>query len=480
MVFSKAEFLFLLLPFTLAVYWLPFFRGLRWRNIWLLLVSLFFYAWGERFYVLLMVLSILGNWLLGLWVSSVPRPRGKAIVALACGFNLGLLFAFKYLNWILSGVGMEPIAFFRLPIGISFYTFQALSYVIDVYRGKDPPQKNLIDVGLYIAFFPQLVAGPIVRYGTVAKQLRERTATWDGVAQGAWRFTIGLSKKLILADQLGSVTRLTFQQNTEQSALLAWLGALAVMLQIFFDFSGYSDMAIGLGKMFGFDFPENFKYPYISQSISEFWRRWHISLSSWFRDYLYYPLSVGPSVRLRKAVAQKWSRQTAAKVSGAFTLFVVWLATGLWHGANLTFVVWGLMQFVFLAVEQYRRPPKNKKRAAILGTIGTLLAVLCSDVVFQADSLSHAASYFATMLCLRGNPLADPAAWYWLRQYGVVFVLGILLSTPVVPVLREKMEARGHGNLWAWVRTAGMMLLLLLDIGFVFGGDYSPFIYFNF
>ena len=480
MVFSKAEFLFLLLPLTLLVYWLPFFRGLRWRNVWLLLVSLFFYAWGERFYVLLMVLSIIGNWLLGLWVSNVPKPKGKAIVALACVFNLGLLFAFKYLNWILTGVGLEAISFFRLPIGISFYTFQALSYVIDVYRGKDPPQKNLIDVGLYIAFFPQLVAGPIVRYGTVAKQLRDRTANWDSVAQGAWRFTIGLSKKLILADQLGSITRLTFQQNTEQSALLAWLGALAVMLQIFFDFSGYSDMAIGLGKMFGFDFPENFNYPYISRSVSEFWRRWHISLSSWFRDYLYYPLSVGPSVRLRRAAAKRWSRQTAAKISTTFTMFVVWLATGLWHGANLTFVVWGLLQFVFLTVEQYRKPGKNKQLSAVLGTIGTILAELCSFVLFQADSLSHAVSYFATMLCLRGNALADPTAWYWLRQYGVVFLIGIVLSTPIIPTIRQKMESKGRGNLWAWIRTVGMILLLLLDIGFVFGGDYSPFIYFNF
>ncbi|MCM1173567.1 MAG: MBOAT family protein [Blautia sp.] len=347
MVFSNAVFLFLFLPVTLLIYYSPFCRSITVKNSWLLLVSLVFYAWGEPVYILLMLLSICMNWYFGRWVSAFPRTeKGKKIVAAACIYNLGMLFIFKYLAWLLRSFYLiseeSTLSSLALPIGISFYTFQALSYVIDIYRGKEQAQKSLLNVGLYISFFPQLIAGPIVRYSTISEQMKERKHSFELLAEGAWRFAAGLSKKVLLANHLAVVAEAAFGRGPgELSVILAWAGALAFMLQIYFDFSGYSDMAIGLGKMFGFAFQENFNYPYISCSITEYWRRWHISLGEWFRDYLYYPLALGPAVRLRKAAAQKFGRKAAARISSAFLLAAVWLATGIWHGANRTFLAWG-------------------------------------------------------------------------------------------------------------------------------------------
>ena len=486
MVFSEAVFLFLFLPVTLLVYYLPGVRSVRFRNIWLLLVSLGFYAWGEPVYVFLMVFSILVNWLLGLWTArrrANPAKRGKGIVALACGYNLGMLFVFKYLNWLLVGFGLaRPGGVFdlKLPIGISFYTFQALSYVIDVYRGKDEAQRNIIDAGLYIAFFPQLIAGPIVRYGSIAEQLKNRPHSFGLFADGVWRFSIGLSKKLILADRLADIVKLTFENTgSGLSVAMSWVGALAVMMQIYFDFSGYSDMAIGLGRMFGFHFQENFNYPYIARSVTEFWRRWHISLGAWFRDYLFYPLSLGPAVRLRRAVAARTNRRIAAHVSGAFVLFVVWMSTGLWHGANLTFVVWGLLQFIFIFAEQYRKPAGGKKTDAAVGFVTTFLLVLTMSVLFQADSLAHAASYYASMFHLNGNSLLDAAGLYWIGQYKVFLTAGLVFIFPVAEKLGGLCRGRGEA-VWPAVKAVLMTGLLAVDISYVFGGGYSPFIYFNF
>lgn len=347
MVFSNAVFLFLFLPITLLIYYSPLCKSIEFKNAWLLLVSLVFYAWGEPVYILLMLFSICTNWYFGRLVSVCPKSKkGKKIVAVSCIYNLGILFIFKYFAWLLRSFCLiseeSMLATLALPIGISFYTFQALSYVIDIYRGKEQAQKSLLNVGLYIAFFPQLIAGPIVRYSTISEQMRERRHNFDLLAEGAWRFGIGLSKKILLANQLAVVAKAAFGRETgELSVILAWGGALAFMLQIYFDFSGYSDMAIGLGKMFGFEFPENFNYPYISCSITEYWRRWHISLGEWFRDYLYYPLALGPAVRLRKAVAKRFGRKAAGMISSAFILLAVWMATGVWHGANWTFLIWG-------------------------------------------------------------------------------------------------------------------------------------------
>ena len=459
------------------------------------MASLVFYAWGEPLYVLLMILSILVNYGFGLLVSRNSKAtkdkekikKGKRIIALACVFNIGVLFVFKYLDWLLTGLHLiaDDTLNIVLPIGISFYTFQAMSYVIDVYRGKDAVQKNIINVGLYIAFFPQLIAGPIVRYGSIAEQLQNRTHSFEKFSQGAWRFVIGLSKKLILANQIASVADLTFgSKPQEMSVVLAWGGALAFMLQIYFDFSGYSDMAIGLGKMFGFEFNENFNYPYISKSVTEYWRRWHISLGEWFRDYVYYPLSMGKAIRIKKFVYQKTNnRKLSGTVSGFFVLFVVWLLTGLWHGANLTFVVWGLIQFIFIFWEQNRKPIKNAKVAAAVGWASTFLVVLLSKVVFKADSIGHAARYYGAMFGLAGNRFIDNAALYWLGQYKMFLIVGLILCFPVIRTADQWLDGK-LGKTGRTVKAAAaavvMAALLWFDYSYAIGGDYNPFIYFNF
>lgn len=480
MVFSESVFLFLFLPITILIYFSPLCKRIEVKNIWLLFVSIGFYAWGEPIYIFLMLLSICVNWLLGRLVSSCPKSsKGKIIVAIACAYNLGALVVFKYLGWIL---GKDSVfANLTLPIGISFYTFQALSYVIDVYRGKEQAQKNILNVGLYIAFFPQLIAGPIVRYGTVSQQLKERTHSFEQFSAGVWRFVIGLSKKLLIANRISGLVTVAFErQGGDLSVLLSWFGALAFMMQIYFDFSGYSDMAIGLGKMFGFTFPENFNYPYISRSITEYWRRWHISLGEWFRDYVYYPLSLGPALKLRKAAAKKFSRKMAGIVSNAFILFVVWMSTGIWHGANWTFVVWGLIQFVFILWESNRKPLKNKKLGAVLGFISTYFVVLCTKVIFNADSIGHALVYYASMLHLNGNALSDGYGIYWVTQYGFLLLISVVLSFPVIEWLGSKIKSGRAKNIWSIAQSAALCILFLMDVCYAIGGGYNPFLYFNF
>jgi len=359
-----------------------------------------------------------------------------------------------------------------------------LSYVIDIYRGKDQPQINILNTGLYIAFFPQLIAGPIVRYGSIVEQLIKREHSFEKLSEGTRRFTIGLSKKLLLANQLAVVAKLSFERSPgDLSVLFAWVGALCFMLQIYFDFSGYSDMAIGLGKMFGFDFSENFNYPYISKSITEYWRRWHISLGEWFRDYLYYPFSIGPAVKLRMKFFGRFNRKTTGIIASIVTLFVVWMATGIWHGANMTFVVWGLIQFVFIVWEQYRKPLKNKKIAAVLGFISTYFVVLITKVIFNSESMTHAIHYYASMLALEGNPLTDTYGNYWMRQYIVFIIVGFVLSFPTLKMIETyitKGERRWKKNLVEIVKYVGSAILLVMDVLWAVAGGYNPFIYYNF
>ena len=449
------------------------------------MVSLVFYAWGNWRYTLIMIFSIVVNHFFGRWVSDCPKSsKGKKIVAVACVFNLGILFVFKYMRWILDTAGIDYggiLERITLPLGISFYTFQALSYVIDVYRGKDKAQTNILNTGLYIAFFPQLVAGPIVRYNSIAEQMKNRVHSFDKFSDGVWRFVIGLSKKILLANQLASVADLAYEHTgNDLSVVLAWTGALAFMLQIYFDFSGYSDMAIGLGKMFGFEFSENFNYPYIATSVSEYWRRWHISLGEWFRDYLYYPLSFGPAIKVRKCAAKKFSRKTAGMISTFFVLFITWMSTGIWHGANWTFVVWGLIQFVCIYIEQYRKPMKNKKLGKILGFIGTFLIVLCTKVIFNADSMGQAFRFYADMLHLSGNEIIDNLAVYWLGQYKIVLIAGMIFAFPVVEKINALCKGKYTEMVWSTIKTMALIFMLIASTAYAIGGTYNPFIYFNF
>ncbi|MHC4201080.1 MAG: MBOAT family O-acyltransferase, partial [Planctomycetota bacterium] len=401
MVFSSPIFLFLFLPFVLVLYVISVRRELR--NPVLLVASLFFYAWGETWFVLIMVASMAANYLFGLWVDRVrERPWAKLAVACAVVFNLGLLGAFKYANFLVdnlnalsSVVGIPPVGLGKvhLPIGISFFTFQAMSYVIDVYRRDAEVQRNPVNVALYISLFPQLIAGPIVRYRDVAKQLVERVMSREDFAYGVRRFIMGLAKKVLIANVVGGAADGIFGNPHASPAVagvplghltpaLAWLGVVCYTVQIYFDFSGYSDMAIGLGRMLGFRFLENFNYPYVSRSVREFWKRWHISLSTWFRDFLYVPLG--------------GSRRTPARTH--VNLVAVFLLCGLWHGASWTFAIWGLYHGVFLVAERTRFGRWIGSLPAPAGHLYTLLVVLAGWVIFRAETASQAAAFLAAMM----------------------------------------------------------------------------------
>ncbi len=470
MLFSSTVFIYLFLPICLVGYYLVFKKSRTAQNVFLFAASLFFYAWGEPKFVIVMLCSILANWLFGILVHNAKAKgmplKARVLVGIDCILNLSLLFIFKYLNFSLSiidslfgGVAVTDIA---LPIGISFFTFQAMSYVIDVYRGRGEVQKSILNVGLYISFFPQLIAGPIVRYETVAFQIKHRKETAEDFYAGFARFVVGLGKKVLLANTFASLADKAFglcAQNGSISAGMAWLGAIGYTLQIFFDFSGYSDMAIGLGRMFGFHFLENFDYPYISKSITEFWRRWHISLGTWFRDYVYFPLG-GSRVKSRARLV--------------LNLFVVWFFTGIWHGANWTFIVWGLMYFVLLVIEKLSGISTLHGRIAkIFGRIYTLLFVIMGWVLFRAESLGAAAAYIRSMLGFG----TDGVFFAYLSQNIAALIVGMLLSTPLAKCISDRFADRPIYNM---VCGAGLVILFVLSIASLVSSSYNPFIYFNF
>ena len=359
-----------------------------------------------------------------------------------------------HVNWQLPQI--------TLPIGISFFTFQALSYVIDVYRGSSEVQRNPFELALYISFFPQLIAGPIVRYNTIAEQIRCRSTSWDKMNQGVHRFIIGFCKKVLIANNVALAAEQAFSLAGDKSILLLWIGSFAYTLQIYFDFSGYSDMAIGLGKMFGFTFEENFNYPYIATSVTDFWHRWHISLSQWFRDYVYFPLG-GSRVK---------------PIRHIFNLFAVWFLTGLWHGANYTFIAWGLMYFAMQILEKYLIKPQTLQGGwKWIWRIVTLLTVNFGWVLFNSLSLSDAARYIAGMLGLRGLPLYNSTVALILREYGVFLALGFLFATPIAVVCGCKIRKKKWST---YLLSFGEMAVFLWAVSFVVLGAYNPFIYFNF
>ena len=487
MLFSSTIFIFFFLPLVTAVYYGLLRKSRPLQNGFLFIASLFFYAWGEPKFVLIMLTSIVANWGFGL---AVDRFRGKkaaarAVVAAAAAFNLGIMFIFKYLMFTIdnanklfgSDIALPDNGFFEffaqrdlstgllsitLPIGISFFTFQALSYVIDVYRGQGEVQENPIYVGLYIALFPQLIAGPIVRYTTVAEEISHRRETLSDFCSGVTRFLVGLNKKVLLANNMAVIADLAFDSKEPISAAFAWLGALAYAFQIYFDFSGYSDMAIGLGRMFGFHFLENFDYPYISSSVSEFWRRWHISLGSWFRDYVYFPLG-GSRVR--------------SKARLVFNLFAVWILTGVWHGANWTFILWGALYFVLITVEKLTGLEK-KNRIKPLGVFYTLFFVLMGWVLFRAESLGAAGEYFKAMFGV-GVPLIDNAFKFNFSNNAVFICAAVIFSMPTAKMIGKKLKNR-QNPAWDILYALGLLALTFVSCLYIIRGSYNPFIYFNF
>lgn len=459
MIFSSIPFLYYFLPAVLAVYFLTPRRG---KNAVLLLASLFFYGWGEPRLLWLMVFTIAVFYLCGLAIGYSERHKRAWLTLSAC-VGVGLLGLFKYADFFITSLNAAtglslPLLKLALPVGISFYTFQCLSYTVDVYRGAVPPQKNPISFGAYVALFPQLIAGPIVRYADVARELEERTHSWENVGLGLRRFVIGLSKKVILADNLAMLAKLC-RESAEPSVAFTWVYAIAFTLNIYFDFSGYSDMAIGLGRIFGFHFPENFNYPYLSKSVTEFWRRWHISLGSWFRDYVYIPLGGN---RVSKG---KWVRN----------ILTVWMLTGLWHGAAWNFVLWGLLFAVLLLAE--KALPGLQKLPGILRHGYVLLAVILSFVLFNADTLTQAGRDFAALFGFAGLPLFTKETGYYLRSYAPLLVIACVGTTPLVKLTAQKM---GENRAIQMLEPLLWLGLLLICTAYLVDGSFSPFLYFRF
>ena len=479
MIFSSTLFIFVFLPFTILLYYIVPKKFLMVKNLVLLLTSLVFYAWGEPVVIGVMLLSILVNYLCGLRLGScqAKERKGRGTVVFTVLFNLGLLGFFKYANFAVDNInalsGMQiPSVNIMLPIGISFFTFQILSYTLDVYRRKTKPQKNLFSLALYISFFPQLIAGPIVRYVDIEEQLSKREHSVSKFAQGVQRFIVGFSKKILIANTMAVFADMAFQRS-DLSAPMAWVGIVAYALQIYFDFSGYSDMAIGLGKMFGFTFLENFNYPYIAPSVQNFWRRWHISLSSWFRDYLYIPLGGN-----RKGNARTY-----------LNLLVVFFATGLWHGASWSFVIWGLWHGLFMMIERAFLGKLLARLPKLIGWIYTMLVVLIGWVVFRAETLTAALQYLQAMFTVTDGGLQILLANIDLRVI-TAMLIGIIGSAPIVPWLRKvcfdgqlPMEARLSGfRQWtmATVSLTVCLGLFVFSVVFLTGSDFNPFLYFRF
>lgn len=464
MVFSSMVFLCIFLPVVFLLHLLL--PGIRAKNGMLLLASLAFYAYGEPVYVILMIASAFVNYLSALLIGKNPAGK-KAVMAVNVILNLGVLVLFKYTGFLAESVNTIlgtaiPVPSIRLPIGISFFTFQAMSYVIDVYRGVTGAQKNFGKVLLYISFFPQLIAGPIVKYHDIAQEIENRTQTVDGVTDGIRRFVVGLSKKVLISNTVGLVADTLFAADVSGlNAAAAWIGAVSYMLQIYFDFSGYSDMAIGLGEMFGFHFKENFNYPYISGSIREFWRRWHMSLSGWFQEYLYIPLGGSRKGKIRTVINK----------------FIVFLCTGIWHGANVTFLFWGLYHGCFLMLEEIVPAIREQggKVKSFFQHIYTLLVVLIGFVFFRADSMHQGATWIKTMFTGFGsNTAAMSLALEQLTPlYLVTAAVGIVACCPVKMLVKK-------GRAYEAVTAAGSLALLLLCMLSLASGTYNPFIYFRF
>ncbi len=465
MLFSSVTFLFYFLPAALLLYFLA---PRRLKNAVLLLVSLIFYGWGEPKYVALMLVSIVQGYVFGLLIEKHRGQKASNVfLMLSVLVSLGLLGYFKYADFFLESfnavTGLSlPLLKLSLPIGISFYTFQVLSYVIDVYRGETA-QRRFIDLAAYVALFPQLIAGPIVRYSDVAAELKSRTHSVSAAAEGVRRFTVGLGKKVLLANQFGALAS-AYKQTQDASVLFVWLYALAFLFQVYFDFSGYSDMAIGLGRILGFRFPENFDYPYLSASITEFWRRWHMSLGSWFRDYLYIPLGGSRRGRARQLL----------------NILIVWLATGLWHGAAWTFVLWGLWFAVLLLAEKLVLLPLLQ-RHRVLAHGYTLLFVTLGFVLFDADTAAQALARIGAMFGSAGLPLVSPQAVYYLKSYALLFILGILCATPLPRRAAAALQRHRAGALALDVlEPLALLVPLAVGTAFLVDGSFNPFLYFRF
>ncbi|MDD6878692.1 MAG: MBOAT family protein [bacterium] len=469
MVFSSTVFLFIFLPAVWIIYSLIPSRFLKAKNIILSAASVVFYAYGEPVYVFVMLGSVTLNFFAALLIEKKSGTVQKAVCGLTVAVNLCVLGLFKYVPWLVTTVngalGLSiPVPELTIPVGISFYTFQILSYIIDVKRGKVRAQRSYADLFLYISFFPQLIAGPIVKYGDIADQIASRTVTVEKTARGVRRFIIGLSKKVLISNTAAIIADAAFSAALPSSCL-AWAGAVSYCLQLYFDFSGYSDMAIGLASMFGFELNENFRYPYIAVSVCDFWKRWHISLTSWFREYVYFPLG----------------GSRCGKARAMFNRFVVFFLSGLWHGANFTYILWGIWHGVLMVLEQTTGLNKaaKKRGVAIFSRFYALLAVILGFVMFRADSVSAAFAYIGRMFSFSGG--VTDAVLFFSPWTIVVLACGIIFSAPIVPFIREKMSGTEAGAKAASaLGYVGAVLLFALSVGMLVSSSFNPFIYYIF
>lgn len=468
MVFSSLIFIFIFLPLVLVSYYIA---PRRLRNTVILLASLLFYAWGEPTYIILIIISILINYLgaLLIRVHIKNKDKSKFIFITLLLIDISILFFFKYYGFAIeclgSIIGLDlKVKSISLPLGISFYTFQQISYIADIYMQKVKPERNLIDFATYITMFPQLIAGPIVKYDDIHKQLANRKESINKFGEGVQRFIIGLGKKVILANNIGLIWTQVKEVNlNDLSIVLSWIGIIAFTLQIYFDFSGYSDMAIGLAKMFGFDFLENFDYPYISKSITEFWRRWHMSLGGWFREYIYIPLGgnkKGTLIQVRN-------------------LFIVWFTTGLWHGASTNFVVWGLYFGVILFIEKIYLKDLLKKIPSIFSHIYTLIIVMIGWVIFDMNTLTDSGHYIKIMFGFGNNIFIDNLAKYILTNNFIILLIGLICSTKLIKIYMNKIKSTFREN-DVFLITAINLLILIISTAYLVGASYNPFLYFRF
>ena len=467
MLFSSISFIYYFLPTVLMLYFLvPF----KFKNFVLLIFSLFFYFYGEPVYLILMVISILSGYLHGLWIYKSRKSRyAKLPLICSIAFSIGILLYFKYADFLIQNINWIfdlEISSLKvvLPIGISFYTFQILSYTIDVYKGNAKVQTNFFNFAAYVTLFPQLIAGPIVRYTTVEEELSKRKHTVEDFAYGVNRFIIGMSKKVLIANTLGELGNI-FSALQESTTLFYWIAAISFMLQIYYDFSGYSDMAIGLGRIFGFHFLENFNYPYISKSISEFWRRWHISLGTWFRDYVYIPMGGN-----RTGIA-KW----------IWNVLLVWLLTGFWHGANWNFIIWGLYFGIFLILEKLFLNDLLRKLPSLAGHLYTLFFVAISFVIFNTNNMTECIVYIKGLFGILNISFSNAETNYYLISYGFTLIIAAFGATPLTVNVINKIKSCKKGEaIINILEPVALVSLLLLVTGYLIDGSFNPFLYFRF
>ena len=463
MLFTSISFLYYFLPIVIILY---FIVPKKFKNFILFLSSIFFYFCGEPIYTFLMIGEI---FIAYVGARYLEKHRKKSILVSLLAIHIGTLGLFKYSDFTINNINQIfgskiPLLKLALPIGISFYTFQIISYVVDVYRGKVKAQKSFLKLATYVSLFPQLIAGPIVRYETIEKELDSRTSNFENFAYGVRRFVIGLGKKVLIANMLGKLCDV-FSTTNEKSILFYWIFAISYLLQIYFDFSAYSDMAIGLGRMFGFHFLENFNYPYISKSITEFWRRWHMSLSSWFRDYVYIPLGGN-------------RRGTIILVRN---IFIVWALTGIWHGANWTFVIWGLMFGIMLIIEKLFLTKHLEKMPSILQRIYVLFTVMISFIIFNANSIGEAWNNIIGLFGANGESLINASTVYYLKSYLVVLVIAIIGSTPLLKNIIEKLKTKTNANkIINLLEPIAMASILIIVTAYLVDNSYNPFLYFRF